>query len=644
VRKYLIGAGAVLFPALLLLPNGQGFYRDWYNHVWMVGYFGEYFRQHGWFPSVVNTTEIGGLAFPVFYGYLFYPLLGLASTHLHPELVVRLACVLMFAAQYVSVRKTLRRLGSGPGPASAVACLTVWSVYGLTNLYNRSALTEFFAVGVLTCAVCSWFDLLQSPSAGVVWRRGLRFGLQLTLAMGFHPITGLFSLPLLVVLLCALPCRRVPLRQLLAVWTVTGIAAVVVLAPWVYTVRKFERALSVADLASEIAPLTEHIDHWQTRLNPLPYDSRCLERAPADVSTPYLDSQINWPLAILVTALAVAHLRRLDGGAGWRGAALVAVPLAYTAAMLYLSLDAAAFDELPRAFVRVQFLYRLVSYVNLGLLLVPLFLMLWAARHRRPGAVPVTVSPVLLCFALTYAGFCVVLKMQHAEAARLPENALVTYWASRGQTYGRPVVPTRWVKNDADRAELVVLPLTSCAQNDYLTPKHLTPLTPEVRAVTPYVVMGVQNRGRNFGENNVITVTADRPGFIGTEVLVFPWTRFEVDGQPVPAGALRSWYDARLGPEPLVRTAVPVPAGTHTIRCRFVPDRTWKWLHRIGWAVLIPWLLAVGGLTVARFARVRRLPALFVVRLWRLRTPSGVDRPIGPPAAPAGRENEVPAA
>ncbi len=607
MQKYLIGLAAVLFPALLLYPTGQGFYRDWHNHVWMVGYFGEYIRQHGWFPNVVNTTEVGGLAFPAFYGYLFYPLLGLASTHLHPEAVVRLASLLLFAAQYVSVRKTLRRLKAGEGLASSVACLTIWSVYGLTNLYNRSALTEFFAVGLLTCAVCSWFDLLQSTSALATWRRGLRFGLLLTLAMGFHPITGLFSLPLLAVLLFALPARQVSLGRLAVVWCATGVAAIVVLAPWVHAVRKFEKDLSIAALSAEIADLTEHIDHWQTRLHPLPSDSRCLEDAPADVSTPFLDSQISLPLLILAAGLAVSHLRRLEGRERLLTAGFLCIPLLYAAGSLYLSLRMDAFGHLPRVFVKVQFLYRLVSYVNLGFLLLPLFLLAWAARHRAVPAAPVTVSPVLLCFVLTYAGFCVVLKLQHAETARIPEKRLVQYWAGHGRAYEPSTGTWRWVKNDADRARLTILPLSSCVQNDYLTPKYLQPLSAAEQVGTPFVPLGVQSRGRNFGEPNVITVTANQPCYIGTEVLVFPWNHFEVDGRPVPPEALRSWCDARVEPYPLVRTAVPVPAGAHTIRCRFVPSPKWLWLHRIGWAVLIPWLLAVGGLSVVRVVRPCRV-------------------------------------
>src|SRR5262249_31092432 len=103
MRKYLIGTAAVLFPSLLLWPSGEGFALEWGNHVWLVGYFGEYFRQHLAMPAGIHTPEVGGLAYPVFYGYLLYPLLGFASARLHPEVVVRLAALLALAGQYVCV-------------------------------------------------------------------------------------------------------------------------------------------------------------------------------------------------------------------------------------------------------------------------------------------------------------------------------------------------------------------------------------------------------------------------------------------------------------------------------------------------------------------------------------------------------------
>ena len=623
MRKYLLGLAAVLFPAVLLFPDGQGFARDWPNHVWMVGYHGEYLRQHGTFPVVANTAEVGGMTFSVFYGYLFYPLLGLFATHLHPEIVVRLAAVLLFAAQYVCVRKTMRRLKADENLAAGVACLTVWSVYALTNLYSRSALTEFFAVGVLTCAVCAWFDLLRAESVAAVWRRALWFVLLLTVAMGFHPLTGLYSLPLLPVLLFALPGRTVALRRLVPACAVSGVAAVVVLAPWVYAVRHFEKDMVIGDLTAEICDMSAHLDRWQTRLNPLPSDVRCDLESPTTVSTPYLDSQIGWPLLAFAAGFAgVLVWQNTTGRARLAAGVFLAAPVAYTLAMIYLSLHAKAFDNLPAAFKKVQFLYRIVSFVNIGILLVPLFALLWAARNRPAGAPRVAVSPVFLCFALTYAGFCVLLKLQHAEVSRVPPPETVKAFAAAGIDYRTGTGHRRWVKNAADRDSMARLPISSYGHATFVTPRYLPPLAPDEAARATACWLGVETRGGYFGENHRLTVTLDRPGYISTQVLVFPWNRFEVDGQAVPAAELRSWAGG-----PGVCTSIPVPAGTHTLLYRFEPDRKWRVLHRTSRIVLAVWVLAIAGLGAARLVR-RRSPAAVPVA-----PPAPADVPVPLPKA-----------
>lgn len=582
VRNCVLGLAAVFFPCAPLFDRDRGFGVDWPNHVWMVGYYGEHVRQHGSFPTAFHTDRAAGIAYPVFYGYLFYPLLGLAATHLHPEVVVRAAVVLLFAAQYVSVRTTARRLNAAEGLATAFACLTVWSVYALTNLYNRSALTELFAAGALVCAVCAWFDLLGAPTRGAGWRRGLRFGLLVTLAVGFHPITGLYLLPVLAVLLAAMPARRAPLGRVLGPTAAAGLAAVAVLAPWVYAVRRFGKKLGIEGDSNAVVDLRAWFDRWQTRLNPLPYDWRCNADAPPQVSTPYLDAQIGLPLLILAAAVAALAVRQTSGRGRVAAVAFLVAPVGYAAAMLALSLNPAAFDHLPAVCAKVQFLYRLVAFVNLGLLLVPLFALAWLAR-RQPGAPPVAVPPTLLCFVLTYAGFCVLLKLQHAVA--VPGNVWPVATAPGHAGAGR------WVKTAADRDALTRLPISMYGTAAYTTPGLLRPADGPPAALTPLKVEA-------FGQTPPLAVTLDRPGYIWTDALVFPWNRFAVDGQPVPTTDLR----AHAG----VFTAVPVPAGTHTVEYRFEPDRTWQTFHRVSQPLLALWVFAVGGSCAAQLARARQ--------------------------------------
>jgi hypothetical protein len=614
VKALAIGTVAVLLPASLLYPDGTGFARDWLNHVWMVGYTGEYFRQHLAFPVVYNTETVAGGASPVFYGYLFYPLLGLFATHLNAEYVVRAAAVVALALQYAAVRRTVLRLGGSTRTATCVAALTIWSTYGLTNLYNRAALTEFFAIAALTCAVCEWFDLLRAESRRDVWRLGLRFGLNLTLAMGFHPITGLYALPMLPVLALALPGRRASLKQLAAVCTVAATASALVLAPWVFAVATLSNKLDMAKHTAKIStgPIFDTLDCWQTRLNPLPTDARCYEAGPNEVSTPYLDAQISWPLLILGSGVAYRALRSVTGSERYKLVALLLVPVGYGLVMLFLSLTPAAFDHLPNSFKAVQFLYRIVSFVNLAALLLILFALALVAQ-RGTAERPLTVPATFLAVAATYGSVCVLLKLQHAQTAVLPEATVIQVLGGHDPVYQQNPGHRRLVRTDTDRAQLVQV-AGMCGLIAYGTPNLLPQMETDSGAPALHLPFGLETRGGYFGEAHRITATAEQPTYLATPVLVFPWNRFLVDGEPVPVERLRAWNGAGK------MTAVPIPAGTHTVQYVVEPNRTWLRLHRVSQRVLVAWVLALAVLSL----RARRANRTAEV-------PVADDEPAAPP-------------
>jgi hypothetical protein len=595
--KRLLGIAAVLFPALLLLSATRGFYIDWNNHVWLAGYCGEFARQHGHMPLVMNTPEFTGMTFPIFYGYLLYPLLGLTSIWLNPELGVRLAAILLLALEYVSVRKTVKRLGAAEGLASAGACLTIWATYALTNLYNRSALTEFFAVGLLTCAICYWFDLLSSPNRSAAWRRALRFGLAFALAAGSHPITAMLALPVLGLLALALVLHRgTPGRRaLLGPVAAAAALGVVVLAPWVQVVREFQNDLWIVGVSGDVVVFGDSIDHWQTRLFPLPHDSRLLNRSLSDVSTPYLDAQINLPLLILCGALVHLAWKQRQ----WRGQALAALPLAYGGLCLYLSLSATPYRFLPDVFHHVQFAYRQVTYVNLAILLALFYFL--KARSVSPASpeARLMVSPTLLCFVLTLSAAGVAVKLTHATCGRLPSLFPMEVGAQAGSL--RALHPT---KTAEDRRRLTHLPSTFYNPQGYTMPRCYSALSAVERARARSFPLEVECEEGRFGDCHAV-VAMDTPGYALLPVGAFAWNEFLVDGEPVAREELRCI------PSGWIPTAVPVPAGTHTITYRLAPPPAWLWLRRLATGVLICWsvsLVCLGYLKRRRSPVARIMP------------------------------------
>jgi len=115
--SWLVTTLVVALPLLRLWPLDGQFVNDWTNHEWLIGYTGEYLRQHGTVPVVVNTTgPVGsvGMPFPIFYGTLFYPVMSILAIWLDPGLAIRLVVVIVGWLQLRTIRGALTRLDVPP--------------------------------------------------------------------------------------------------------------------------------------------------------------------------------------------------------------------------------------------------------------------------------------------------------------------------------------------------------------------------------------------------------------------------------------------------------------------------------------------------------------------------------------------------
>jgi hypothetical protein len=309
VVECLITVVAIGLPSRYLWPLRANFAPDWYNHKWAIGYFGEYFRQHGVFPDVLHTTQWGGNPAPVFYGNLAYPLLGLLSSLLTPGIVIRLAAVLLLAAQYYCVAKALRQLEAPRWLANLVACLVIWATYPLTNLFNRNALLEFFATSLLVCALCHAILLIHAPSGTEERRYASRMMLYLVISAGTHPITAMFGIPFFclvgAVLLTSLRKNAARMRSVLRALMPGLIAAILCLAAWVYATGQFANELNIRSAQPSVLFLPDSWDSWESRFYPIPLDRRVQAGTVlSEIWVPYLDAQINTALLILFFAVS----------------------------------------------------------------------------------------------------------------------------------------------------------------------------------------------------------------------------------------------------------------------------------------------------------------------------------------------------
>jgi hypothetical protein len=626
-KATLLRWGAVLFPCALLLQLSHELGVDWLNNVWMVSHTAAHLRQHGSFPPCFNTEELGGLPQPVFYGYLVYPLLGAAAVCLGAPATVRLAILAVWSLQFFQVRRVLRRSGTDDNLATVVACLVIWAIYPLTNVYCRGALGEVFASGLLTCAVCQWFTLLLAEMPGERLRSALAVGLFYSLAAGCHPITALYGLAFLLGLAPTLLFRAGPgevrsrCRALLPAACLTGL----VLAPWVFACLRFRKALVITKYCLYLYP--DNLDLWWSRLFPLPLDVRTWTAPDLNlVSVPFLDAQVNVPLLLLAGAVVWGLLRGSVGPTARRGLWWLVLPALGAGLCLWMSLDTRPYHLLPADFQSIQFPYRMVSYFNLALLIA----LLLAVRVVGPtGGTPRrSPSPTLLTLVLALAGVGVFIKLIHvpqlAAHPRLKETDL-PYTLYGHYAYATPFSVQQVTKKDVMDLKKVRLPLERGGSSDRYLPT---------------------------------VVELDRPGFVAVQIQVFPWNRFFLDGRPVPAEDMRCWHGNisrspagwDCGPYSVIR----VPAGRHLIEHRYVPDVAWVWLFRGALGVIVLWSLGLTLLWVWKGWEGCASGAGWVGRgkgglrpgialyprggLWQ-DLPPVAGSPCGPPLTPTGRRS-----
>jgi hypothetical protein len=562
VGRWIAFAAAILVPLLLLIDPAAIFHADWENHLWLVGYFGEYFRQHAGMPQVMNTTPVVGMSLPVFYGYLLYPSLGFFAAVMGANLAVRLGCVLVVATQFFALMTAGRATFHHRWISFTVAVSVIWSTYSLTNLYNRSAVAEYFANGFLVSAVAF---AVAAMAGAPGWRS--RFHLWMAgvcgiLTIGAHPPTALIGMVFFLVLAgLALGRRQSVLfaRGSLATQGVglgVTVIGLVILSPWVYANIWLSRDLWIVVKTRTLVFYTDRCDSILARFAPFPLDLLSHERGTVGVSTPYLEAPINFVLLILLiwsSEFWRPARREEKGGASslWvkiAGDALVAgTGLFVFFSVLSLSQSVA----LQFGFLApyVQLVYRLVSFCNLALLIALLAAGTLAARRDRYLRHWGGTSFVLaVCLIVAAAG--VGIKLSHAKAVEANGTTMA-------YTYG------------GARASLITVGSPDLARA-YATLKFFRALTGEEVRDAPAVAFPVGTEGSNFASVGTVQVKVSKAGWVRTNATAFPWTKVTLNGEKLAANQL-----GRHGH----LLAVQVPPGTSTLGLAWQSDPIWSILR-----------------------------------------------------------------
>jgi hypothetical protein len=520
----------VAYPAFCLTCDFQ---IDWTNHKWLIAYYGEFFREHLGFPVFLHTRRAAGMAYPVFYGVFFYPLLGALSAFLNVDLLLRGAAFLLLAWQVLRVRAVALRLKWGSWHATALGSLVIWAIYPVTNLFFRSALTEFFAYGLLVGAFTylweAWLVTVQADRRRYLARAALSF----TACAGTHPITAVLGSLALALVSILFLLRRPPTRRALAQSAGFALLALIALGPWLWATASYGRRVEVGREARTLTYYRASIDSPLDRLLPFGFDRRMVESQ--HVQTPFLCAQVSLPLIALWVLLG-ARARERGKARGRELAATVLLTAAF-GLVFWLSVG----SDLGGLFGFVQFAYRFVNYLNL----LALAGVLWYSYRAGPLRAPVLMTMLVVWAAATGATH-----------------------ASRAGRIARDV--PRW----SAPADLGRLPASFYGASAYAVPDEYPE---ELDASAPRVRLPV-GRGRAFGILGSKAVVGQVPLRVCTQVLVFPWAHPLVDGRPVPKEDVRRCRDTML--------AVPIPPGTHTLEVRYQIPLLWRALWVLAWVAL----------------------------------------------------------
>jgi hypothetical protein len=364
-----IAMAAVLLIASPLLFTSNGFGPDFTNAMWLAGYQQRVIAEH-LHPTLFMHTEQGGVFYPMFafYGGTLFAITGALGAVLGGSAVggstiaaFEVLTLAAIAAAYGGVFWLARQLGVRGVLAHAPAIVFVTSAYYVTNLYGRGAWAEFMAVSAMPLVLAAAVRLVRArwrfwPAACLVAASAL--------FSGSHNITLLSATTVAAIalvcywLLAGCP-RQLPWRRMLA--TAGLIALGAGLNGWFLLPDvRYAHDTIVGGGGLEFWDATGFFNTAGVIFDPL-------RTVPPESSTPALYVQA--PVLALAWGLIAAPLywreRRLRAG--------TATALIVLGGLLWVIMSSRAWTALPTLYQRIQFPYRLQSYVALacaGLVLV----------------------------------------------------------------------------------------------------------------------------------------------------------------------------------------------------------------------------------------------------------------------------------
>lgn len=561
-KRYLLASiVAVVLPCLPLFDLNSIFAVDWPNQVWLANYVASFLAERHYFPGAIHTYTLIGMPYPVFYGYLFFPLVGVLSFFWNADLTVRFVAIALFAAQFFLVLNLASKVTQEKFAGFCIATFVTWAIYPMTNLYNRGAIPEFFATGLLVCAAAIWFFALDADTKLKRFLLCNLFVILFVISAGSHPITALYGGCFMAILVVStLLISRAKIKDLILPVSLPVILGVCTLLPWVMVTTKFTPQMALAASFKHIGYYPRSLDSLYARLMPFPFETKSYKHRLVDdhAVTPHLDTQINIPLLLLFCICLVAAIKSgaISDKRVWASIAIFAVLVLL---MIWSSTTRGTLDKLGHNFRTIQFAYRLVTYINFSLLFGTL-LFFW--KNGRKLEVLKNTKIFGLLLLLSFVGLSV--KLNHARLAMVP----AVHEVARSKSF---------------TTSLLKMPDSFYGSDAYTVTNLFPELGPD--KVAQLHTCFFEPSTESFGAVKPVTSPV---GVAQTNVQQFPWNHIFQNGTEVE----RLEHDHRI--------AVDMPQ-TVELHYDFVPDAAWNQARTISWSVFFLWLIGTKFASLALF-------------------------------------------
>lgn len=559
VIKILICLLVVIYPLLPLLRY-DNFYVDWFNHLWPIEYMGKYFKENFSFPHVFNTDNSWmGMATPIYYGVWFYRIAGLLSIILGGKNAIVVCAFICFLLQMLIWKKLFDLILKKESLLSYIAVFPIWGAYSLSNLYNRSALTEFFAVSMLFIAIGLWLLLFFIQERYKTFTL-ICFSGSIFFIAGTHPITTLYSgLVFLIIMIFTLPILfRRKEYKLIRTGCICLLLVLCSALPWIYAVVKVKTR--IGQFPKDYV-FYNGIDGLRNRISLIPVDFRYVGNVEEKIEgggTPYLTAPINMALFlfyIVTLIVAIYCIKNFKAKYKTLKIAALVLPLFVGSLVIYSSVTPEM--GFPDLLYLAQFAYRLVSYIDIIFLIGVVINFITISKEKISDRIyKILAVTFIICISFSFQSVLVKFIQVKAIADQLPYNIENTI-SLPASFYGT----NDFISTDEFNQDETVY--------DSIENKQLVPL--EVSS------------GRDFGRIKTNEIMISQPTLIGLRMYPHPWNSVTVNGE-IRTKENTYYFPQKDGDHVYILLK---ESGTYKIGISFTPDIMFIRLQKIAYISVI---------------------------------------------------------